>query len=91
MATIGLHEKNLELSSPLRLTALLALARNNQQIMDTKTLYDRSLDMDNVITLHRPMKHPEEFGLSPGTRQIIWNHRNPVGRTARARKFWHEL
>lgn len=89
MATIGLHEKSIERSSPLRLTALMALAKNNEQILDPQTFYDQSLEMDNVIALHRSMKHPEEFGLKPGTKQIIWNHRNPVGRTALARKFWH--
>ncbi len=90
MATIGLHEKNIEMASPLRLTALLALAKNNEQILDSQTLYDRSLEMENVAALHRAMKHPESFGLKAGTKQIIWNHRNPVGRTARARKFLHE-
>jgi len=90
MATIGLHEKNIEQASPLRLTALLALAQNNEQVLDTQPLYDRSLEMENVVVLNRAMKHPEHFGLNPGTKQIIWNHRNPVGRTARARKFLHE-
>lgn len=90
MATTGLHEQNVELSSPLRLTALFALTGNNRLISDPQTLYDLSLDMGNVIALGRPMRNPENFGLKEGTKQIIWNHRNPVGRTAMARKFWHD-
>jgi phosphoenolpyruvate carboxykinase (ATP) len=90
MATRGLYEENIEKSSPLRLTALLALAQNNTGIDDAQTLYNLSLETGNVVPLHRPMKNPEHFGLNQGTRQIIWNHPNPVGRTARARKFWHE-
>jgi len=90
MATIGLYEKDLKTSSPLRLTALMALARNNRRIDNPQELYDLSLAMENVVPLDRAMKNPEEFGLKTGTRQIAWNHRNPVGRTAKARRFWHE-
>lgn len=90
MATQGLLEKNIELSSSLRLTALLALSTNNRPIDSSETLYDLSVQQDTVITLDRPMKNPEQFGLKKGARQIIWNHRNPVGRTAVVRRFWHE-
>lgn len=45
--------------------------------------------MDTVIALSRPLRNPETFGFQPATRQLVWNHRNPVGRTAKARHFWH--
>lgn len=90
MATSGLNEQDIELASPLRLTALLAFARNNRRIDESQTLYDMALGQENVVPLTREMKHPETYGFKNGTQQIIWNHRNPVGRTALARQFWHE-
>ncbi len=90
MATSGLYEQDLHQSSPLRLTALLPLARNCREIDDPQELYNLSLEMDTVIALARPMKNPEAFGFQPDTRQLVWNHRNPVGRTAMARRFWHD-
>jgi phosphoenolpyruvate carboxykinase (ATP) len=90
MATLGLKEKEMNTASPLRLTALLAFAKNNEPIDDPQTLYDMSLEMDNVIQLGRPIKSPEKFGFRPDSPQIVWNHHNPVGRTAKARRFWHK-
>lgn len=90
MATLGLYEENIAESSQLRLTALLAFARNNETIDDPQLLYDMSLDMENVVQLGRPIKSPEKFGFRSDTPQLVWNHHNPVGRTAKARRFWHE-
>lgn len=90
MATTGLYEQDLHAASPLRLTALLPLARNCREIDDPQELYNLSLAMDTVIALTRPMQRPEEFGFQPGTRQLLWNHDRSVGRTAKARRFWHE-
>jgi phosphoenolpyruvate carboxykinase (ATP) len=90
MATFGLYEQNLHRASPLRLTALLPLARNCREIDDPQELYNLSLEMDTVIALTRPMQNPETFGFQPETRQLVWNHRNPVGRSAKARHFWHD-
>jgi len=90
MATLGLKEKDMATASPLRLTALLAFAKNNEPIDDPQILYDMSLDMDNVVPLGRPIKSPEKFGFRSDSPQIVWNHHNPVGRTAKARRFWHE-
>ncbi|MEN8142187.1 MAG: phosphoenolpyruvate carboxykinase (ATP) [Thermodesulfobacteriota bacterium] len=90
MATLGLYEENIAEASQLRLTAQLAFATNNEPIDDPQILYDMSLDMDNVIQLGRPIKSPEKFGFRHDTPQIVWNHHNPVGRTAKARRFWHE-
>jgi phosphoenolpyruvate carboxykinase (ATP) len=89
MATFGLYEQDLHQASPLRLTALLPLARNCREIDDPQELYNLSLEMDTVIALTRPIQNPETFGFQPDTRQLVWNHRNPVGRTAKARRFWH--
>lgn len=90
MATSGLHEQDLHHSSPLRLTALLPLAKNCRAIDDPQELYNLSLGMDTVIALARPMREPENFGFKPGTRQLVWNHDRSVGRAAKARRFWHE-
>jgi len=90
MATIGLNEKDLAQASPLRLTALMALAKNSRELNSPQELYDLSLEMENVYQLARPMKSPEKFGFAPGTRQIVWNHHSPVGRSATARRFWHD-
>ncbi len=90
MSTLGLYEENIEESSQLRLTALLVFAGNNEPIDDPQILYDMSLDMDNVIQLGRPIRSPDKFGFEHDTPQIVWNHHNPVGRTAKARRFWHE-
>ncbi|NTV13760.1 MAG: phosphoenolpyruvate carboxykinase (ATP) [Desulfobulbaceae bacterium] len=90
MATTGLYEQDLQQSSPLRLTALLPLARNCREIAAPQELYDLSLNMGTVIPLTRPMQNPQEFGFRPGTRQLVWNHAKSVGRTAKARRFWHE-
>ena len=90
MATLGLYEESIEDSSQLRLTALLAFARNNEPIDEPQILYDMSLDMENVVQLGRPIKSPDKFGFDHDTPQIVWNHHNPVGRTAKARRFWHE-
>jgi phosphoenolpyruvate carboxykinase (ATP) len=90
MATIDLRDEGIRFSAPLRLTALLALARNSRTIDDSRTLYDLSLTQENVTALARPMQNPQAFGLPEKTRQLSWNHHNPVGRTARARRFWHE-
>ncbi|MFC1523435.1 phosphoenolpyruvate carboxykinase (ATP) [Thermodesulfobacteriota bacterium] len=89
MATRGLFEKDVNLSSQLRLTALAPLSRNNTLIDDPQKLYEMSLAQPNVIQLSRPIKNPGQFGLEEGSRQLAWNHRNPVGRTAPARRFWH--
>lgn len=90
MATSGLFEKNIHHSSQLRLTALTALTRGNQEIADSVTLYELASRQPGVIQLSRPMQNPKDFGLPHGCRQLVWNHRNPVGRTAAARRFWHE-
>jgi len=90
MATSGLYEQDLHQASPLRITALLPLARNCREIDDPQELHDLSREMATVIALDRPMQNPESFGFQPGTRQLVWNHRNPVGRTAKARRFWHQ-
>lgn len=90
MATTGLLEQDLHTASPLRVTALLPLARNCRAIDNPQELYNLSLEMPTVIALPRPMQTPETFGFQPGTRQLVWNHANPVGRTAKARRFWHE-
>jgi len=90
MATIDLHDEGIRFGTAPRLTAHLALARNCRTIDDSQTLYDLSLAQENVTPLARPMLHPETFGLPAGTRQLSWNHRDPVGRTAAARRFWHE-
>lgn len=89
MSTLGLYEENITNSSQLRLTALLAFAKNNEPIDDPQILYDKSLDMDNVVQLGRSIKSPGKFGFRSDTKQIVWNHHNPVGRTAKARRFWH--
>ncbi|MDH5297509.1 MAG: phosphoenolpyruvate carboxykinase (ATP), partial [Desulfobulbaceae bacterium] len=90
MATITLHEEGIRFAAPLRLNVFLALAGNCREIVDSQTLHDLSLGQDNVLALERPMQNPALFGLRPGSRQLLWNHRNPVGRTAAARRFWHE-
>ena len=90
MATRGLYEKDIQQSSMLRLTALMVFAHNTKQINSPQELYDRSIEMDNVYQLKRPIKNPQAFGFKPETRQLLWNHRNPVGRTAGARRFWQE-
>lgn len=90
MATTGIREEGIRFASPLRLTALLALTRNSRELNDPKALYDLSLDQDNVAPLDRPIKNPAKFGLADKARQLVWNHRNPVGRTAAARRFWHD-
>jgi len=91
MATIDIHDEKITFASPLRLAALLVLVRNNQVVDDPQTLYDLALEQDNVVGLDRAMKNPASFGLKKGARQLAWNHRNPVGRTALARRFWHEI
>ena len=91
MTTISIKDEGIKFASRLRLTARMALVRNCEQIDDPQTLYDMSLDHDNVVTLDRCIKNPEKFKLKKGSRQILWNHRNPVGRTAAARQFWHQV
>ncbi|MEW6218501.1 MAG: phosphoenolpyruvate carboxykinase (ATP) [Thermodesulfobacteriota bacterium] len=90
MATIALADEGLDFASPLRLAARLALAGNAVQVDDPQTLYDLSLGQDNVLVLGRLIRDPLKFGLAQGTRQLVWNHANPVGRNAQARRFWHE-
>jgi len=90
MATTGLYEEDLHAASPLRITALLPLARNCREIDDPQELYNLSLAMPTVIALTRTIQNPESFGFQPGTRQLVWNHAKAVGRTAKARRFWHE-
>lgn len=90
MATSGLYEQDLHTASPLRLSALLSLARNCREIDNPRELYNHALEMPTVIALNRPIQNPAAFGFQPGTRQLAWNHRNPVGRSAKARRFWHE-
>lgn len=90
MVAIDLHEETLRFASPLRLAALQVLTRNHIVIDRNQDLYDRAAGQENVITLGRAMRNPEKYGFHPGTRQFVWNHRNPVGRTAAARRFWHE-
>jgi len=90
MATISLQEEGIGFASPLRLNALQVLAANCLEVAAPATLYDLALAQENVLALARPMQNPHLFGLPPGSRQLHWNHRNPVGRTAAARRFWHE-
>ncbi len=90
MSTMGFYEPDLHRASPLRLTALLPLARNCREIDDPQVLYDLAVEMETVVALDRPIHAPKTFGFRAGTRQLVWNHRNPVGRTAKARRFWHK-
>ncbi len=90
MATIGLYEKEIENASKLRLTALMALARNNQRIDAPQALYDLTLEMENVYPLKRRLPNPGKYGFREEVRQLLWNHQSPVGRSAGARRFWHE-
>ncbi|MDA8163703.1 MAG: phosphoenolpyruvate carboxykinase (ATP) [Desulfobacteraceae bacterium] len=90
MATIDLHEETIRFASPLRLAALQVLARNHAAVDRPQELYDLAVGQENVVPLGRSMRNPGKYGFRPGTRQLVWNHRNPVGRTAAARRFWHE-
>ncbi len=90
MATISGQREGIGFASPLRLNAMQTLVANCSRIDDTATLYDLALAQKNVLALGRPVKNPAAFGLRPGSRQLHWNHRNPVGRTAAARRFWHD-
>jgi len=90
MATINLREESIRFASPLRLTAMLALAENYRSIDSSRELYELALQQKNVHPLGRAMQHPEAFGMPKGAKQLVWNHPGPVGRTALARQFWHE-
>lgn len=90
MSTIGFEQEELDFAGPLRLAAKLTLAANNETINEPRRLYDLALAQPNVTQLWRPVKTPAAFGLQPGAKQLLWNHGNPVGRTTKARRFWHE-
>lgn len=90
MATIRTDESGIRFANPIRLAALLSLTGMTTEVSDSQTLYDLSMVQENVVTLGRRIKNPQLFGLHNGVRQLVWNHGNPVGRTAAARRFWHE-
>ncbi len=90
MATFEFDSTDERFVSPMRLAAEQIFAKNSKWIDAPQSLYELSLKQDNVVPLARPMKNPDRFGLKPGAKQLLWNHRNPVGRTAAARRFWHD-